>query len=202
MRLHLLLAGALVAGGCANSLHGELDGERVGPARDSVFDEGELDLGALGRLQVLVVAITGMKDACTGVESMEALDGSCTEVCAGMAEVARDHLPSGEMWTAWLYLSTTGEVVGSYGPADWTQSAGFTAILQRSDLVLWDDEEACVAACEGGEDLSLDTFEDADAGEVIVEEWEPGQRLSGSFDLDFGADEVSGGFAATLCDVF
>ncbi len=84
----------LAACGCANSMSGTLDGQKVGPARSAIYDEAEMSMsvpgfGELVSLQVLRVFVSGFPDACALYDRIYDVDyTSCEETCEDLHEIA------------------------------------------------------------------------------------------------------------------
>lgn len=197
----LALLPLLALPACANTIHGEVDGEDVGAVRDAVFQLEVLEIPFVGSVTGVALAITGATDACEGYDELGSVDDDCTDRCEELAVIAEDHLPSDDLWTLWVWLATDDEVVGHYEHADENSFDGFGASIQHDEVSALRDYEACIALCEVGEDVPS-TSTDSTGGTIEVTAYESADSLEGEFTIEFGADTLEGRFAAGWCELF
>ncbi len=216
----------LVGAGCANTMSGTLDGQKVGPARSAIFDEAEMSMsipgfGELVSMQVLQVFISGFPDACALYDRVYDVSyGSCEETCEDLYEIAVDLLGHDEYWALSMTLFPEDAVDTAYtegGPLDdlslddidwWnlddltlTGNDTFTAGASLWDVSAWYDLAACEAACEDDPSVMEDD-ELAETGEVEVGKFVEDSKLKGNYVLDFGGgDVIRGAFDAEYCDL-
>lgn len=221
-----IVAVLLVLGGCANTMSGTLDGQKVGPARSAIFDEAEMSMsipgfGELVSLQVVQVFVSGFPDACALYDRMYDIEySSCEETCEDLHEIAVDLLGSDEYWTLSMTLFPEDAVDTAYSEGDplddlslddidwWnlddlTLSGNdtFTAGASLWDVASWYDLAACETACEDDPTVVEDD-ELAEAGEVEVKKFVEDDRVKGDYVVDFGGgDVIRGAFDAEYCDL-
>lgn len=196
---HLVLL-SLVGCGPA-SLHGTIDGERVGGARDAFYDTVGVDLGPLGEYELLVVMLTDFADGCEVIEAFaEANEPSCEERCEEILGISEDFRLGGDrFWGTTFSVNTSDGIDGRFEHDGDLGEGEFT-----SSFSLWDgeplrDADACEDACEDGELLVADV-ENGEDGELELEQ--DGDVIVGRFDVSYGGDEgMKGSFVAQPCDM-
>lgn len=220
------LAALACAGGCANTMSGTLDGQKVGPARSAIFDEAEMSLtvpgfGDLVSMQVIQVFVSGFPDACALYDRVYDVEyTSCEETCEDLHDIAVDLLGHDEYWTLSMTLFPEDAVDTSYAVGsplddlslddiDWfnlddltlTGNDTFSAGAGLWDVAAWYDLAACEAACEDDPSV-IEQDEAAEEGEVEVKKFVEDSRLKGDYVVDFGGgDVIRGGFDADYCDL-
>ena len=208
----------LAAGGCANSMSGTLDGQKVGPARSAIYDEAEMSMsipgfGDLVSLQVLQVFVSGFPDACALYDRVFDVDfTSCEESCEDLHDIAVDLLGHDEYWALSMTLFPEDAVEAEYtegdllddldlGDLSLTGNDTFTAGVSLWDVSAWYDLGACEAACEDDPDV-IDDDEAAESGELEVTKFVADSQLNGDYVVDFGGgDVIRGAFDAGYCDL-
>ena len=208
----------LAAGGCANSMSGTLDGQKVGPARSAIYDEAEMSMsipgfGDLVSLQVLQVFVSGFPDACALYDRVFDVDfTSCEESCEDLHDIAVDLLGHDEYWALSMTLFPEDAVEAEYtegdllddldlGDLSLTGNDTFTAGVSLWDVSAWYDLGACEAACEDDPDV-IDDDEAAESGELEVTKFVADSQLNGDYVVDFGGgDVIRGAFDAEYCDL-
>ena len=208
----------LAAGGCANSMSGTLDGQKVGPARSAIYDEAEMSMsipgfGELVSLQVLQVFVSGFPDACALYDRVFDVDfTSCEESCEDLHDIAVDLLGHDEYWALSMTLFPEDAVEAEYtegdllddldlGDLSLTGNDTFTAGVSLWDVSAWYDLGACEAACEDDPDV-IDDDEAAESGELEVTKFVADSQLNGDYVVDFGGgDVIRGAFDAEYCDL-
>lgn len=192
--------------GCTNSVRGSIDGDGVGWARHAWFDVYELDLGFLGEYYFTTVLLSDVPDACDGLEALtDALsEGDCEEVCEELAVVADTYTGFGDSWYALLGALEEDEsdIVGTYEYDPGQVEGAFSASFTRFSLGISADPSECEDACEDGDDLLASDDEGGENGELVIESYERGSRLTGEFEVGFGGDDyLNGAFDAQPCDL-
>ena len=213
-------------GGCANTMSGTLDGQRVGPARSAIFDDAEMSMsvpgfGELLSIQAVQLFVTGFPDACALFELAYDVDyTSCEEMCEDLHEFATDQLSADEYWNVSVTLFpdeavdteyTQGSPLDDIGldDIDWwnlddlslSGNDTFAASAAVWDISAWYDLADCEAACEDNEGVVAGA-EVAEGGEVTVNRFTEGSLLKGNFAMDFGGgDEIKGKFDAEYCEL-
>ncbi|MBX2802237.1 MAG: hypothetical protein KTR31_31435 [Myxococcales bacterium] len=190
----------LALAGCG-SVTGTVDGQPVSGARDALFDRLTLELPFLGRLEATVVMVTDFDASC------EVLDGflspdlrTCDDLCEDYLQLADTYgFPDDEAWALTFVVNTSDSDTAFALDSD-LAAGDFTAAFRRWDATGLADAAACEAACEAGELLPSDG-EDAQTGQLELTT-SSDTLVEGSFDLGLGgADEISGRFEATPCDL-
>ena len=187
------------------SLSGQVDGERVGGARDAVYDTYSLDFGPFGELEFALVVLTSFPEACEVVEeySEAARGGDCEERCEAIVAVSEEYGLRDERY--WTFSMTVNVSDGEEGVFDYetdtssVEDEEFYGVFSSWDGRALQDQAACEEACEDGELLDP-SDEEGEDGELEITRAD-GETLSGRFDVDLGGDErVRGGFDARPCD--
>jgi hypothetical protein len=198
-----LLSLLLVAVGCGPaSLGGVVDGERVGGARDAVWDDVELDFGPFGEWSATTVLVTDIPNSCEVLDDMaDAFEFDCEERCEEYLDVLERHnLGQDSYFALSIYADTSDGAEGSFGHDDEVGEGEFDASFVRWDVSVIADPAACEEACEEGELLESES-EEVDGGELELAGFD-GDILSGRFTVEFGGDEgVQGSFHAASCDL-
>ena len=183
------------------SLSGEVDGGRVGGARDAVFDTYSLDLGPFGELDYAVVVLTDFADACEVLEAYtDAFEGDCEERCEGYVDVTEEFGLGAESY--WSFSMTLNVSDGEEGEFDLDTELGdgeFVASFSSWDARPLQDQDSCEESCKDNELFDADEEEGED-GRVEITRAET-DLMSGRFDVELGGDEGLGGsFDARPCD--
>ena len=200
MRL-TLSALPIVLLGCANTMSGTVEGERVGRANESIFQLISYDVPLVGTLTGVGIAITGAKDSCEGMDELDAVSHDCNDRCDELLVIADDHLPSDEIWTLWMWLLSDDAVEGHYLHSDESDFDGFGASIERADVSSLRDYDACVELCLEGDPYPT-TTESSTGGTIELTAYESHETLEGEYSIEFGADLVEGHFAADWCEIF
>ncbi len=216
----------LAVAGCANTMSGTLDGQKVGPARSAIFDEAEMSLtlpglGDLVSLQVIQVFVSGFPDACALYDRVYDVEyTSCEETCEDLHEIAVDLLGHDDYWALSMTLFPEDAVEAAYSEGsplddlslddiDWFDLGDltlqgndtFSATAGRWDVSTWYDVAACEAACEDDPAI-IEEDELAEEGEVQVKKFVADSKLKGDYVVDFGGgDVIRGAFDAEYCDL-
>jgi hypothetical protein len=186
------------------SLSGEVDGERVGGARDALYDTYSLDLGPFGDYAFAFVFVTDFADACEVVASYsDAFAFGCEERCEEILEVSERHGLDDESY--WSFAMTVNISDGEVGEFDYeTDLAGIEENEFSGSFSSWaggplQDPSLCESACEDGALFESDD-EVGEGGQLEITNFD-GEILSGRFEVDLGDDEgLSGSFDAHPCD--
>ncbi len=186
---------------CSNTMQGTVDGERVGRANESIYQLVSYDVPLVGTLTGIGFAVTGARDACTGMDALDSVSNDCVDRCEELEIIAADHLPTDEIWTLWAWLISDDAVVGHYLHSDQSDFDGFGASIERADVSALRDYDACVDLCQQGDPIPT-TAESSTGGEIELTVYEPNERLEGQYSIEFGADVVEGHFAADWCQIF
>lgn len=200
MSLRLSLALLLLAPACGDSIRGEVAGNDVGTIQSTLFDEEVVDLEAFGSYTGLLVVMTGIEDGCQALA--QGFDGgSCSELCANGAEFAQTYDVPDDLWTLFLFITgTTSGMVTTYSQSDDLMPPSFYASIEQDDTSIAEDQAACVAACEAGDDTMPGGAWDATGGTVEITDYTAQEEVKGTFELTFPDGEISGDFHADLCD--
>ncbi len=194
--------------GCPNTMNGKVDGDTVGPARDAIYDIAEVDFFGVEAAYVMIV-ITGVPNACEVWEDFDDVDWNdgCDDYCEELNEVAVEHLHHDFYWnlSISLHAEDDNSVEAEY---DWDDEFGeeeFTASVERWDVSLLYDVDACEEECDDGDPvIDDDNGEDAEDGTVVISRYDSSDDIIvGDYEIEFdSADEVvSGQFKATECDL-
>jgi hypothetical protein len=199
--------------GCSPaSVEGAIEGEEVGEIRSALFDETTFWVDDLNiEVRQATVVLTGMGGGCAAFQRTREgrpytygspSDGmDCVEQCR--ADIA--HMVSVGTTDPFWVLShelVMGEVaVDTYdhepyalSPAAFDSTAIRAAILAESD---------CPAVCQNP--VAVETYPiwaDSTAGEFEVAEYAEGDRIGGTFEIEFEGDLISGEFEAEHCEMF
>jgi hypothetical protein len=194
----------LLAAGCGPaSLGGLVDGERVGGARDAVWDEVEVDWGPFGEWSATTVLVTDIPNTCEVLDAMaDAYEFDCEERCEEYLEVLETHhLGQERYFMLSIYADTSDGAEGSFSQDEEVGEGEFNASFASWDVSVIADPDACEEACEEGELLEDESEEDTDGGELELGGFD-GDILSGRFIVEFEGDEgVEGSFHAESCDL-
>lgn len=190
------LCALLAMFGCANTMNGEVEGEKVGGADDAIFQ-----LEALASLNTGALVITGASDACEYLDRVEGLGGDCEDYCEELQPIARDHLPNGDLWTLTIWFMGLEGVERSYGHGGWADLDGFGAIIDRSNVEHWRDAEECTQACQADDMFGDGNTESSSGGTLTITSYETREILEGEYTIEFGSDLVEGHFSADWCDL-
>lgn len=188
--------------GCGPAaLHGAIDGEPVGGARDAFYDTVGVDLGPLGEYELLIVMLTDFADGCEVIEELSEAGGpGCDERCEDVVDVAEDHgLRGDRFWSTTFSVNTSDGVDREFDYDSDLSDGEFTASFSAWEGAPLQDPAICEDSCEDGELLVADT-EDGEKGELELAQ--DGEILRGRFDVGFGGDDgARGSFAARPCDM-
>jgi hypothetical protein len=195
-----LLSLPLTLASCANTIHGEVNGENAGGARDAVFQTTALEIPFVGTVTGLALVITGASSACETLDALQDLPTDCNDYCAEVEEIADDSLPGSDLWTLMVWAGTDDEIVGTYPHADQSDFDGFGATIEHDDVSALHDLDACMELCEADEEIPSDN-EDSTGGELVITEYTSGEELVGEYHIAFGTDELTGHFSATWCEM-
>ncbi len=187
--------------GCANTINGKVDGERVGSVKESIFQLVSYDVPLVGTLTGIGVAVTGAKDSCEGLDELNNVSHDCVDQCEELELIAADHLPSNEIWTLWIWLVSDDSVEGHYLHADASDFDGFGASIDKSDVSALRDFDTCLEMCQEDESIPT-TSEDSTGGTIELTGYESRDRLEGEYTIEFGTDVLEGHFAADWCEIF
>ncbi|MFH1463929.1 MAG: hypothetical protein ABIO70_06065 [Pseudomonadota bacterium] len=196
-----LLCLPLALTACANTIHGEVNGERAGGARDAIFQVYSLDLGPLGTITGIALAITGASSACETLDALQSLSSDCNDQCDELGQISHDSLPPADLWTLVIGAGTDDEVLGTYPHTDQADFDGFGATIEHDDVSAWRDYDDCMALCEAGEEVPSDS-ESSTGGELTITDYTSGEELVGEYRIEFGGDELTGHFSASWCEIF
>lgn len=194
----------LFAMGCDRaSIGGSIDGERVGGARDAIWDELTLDLGVLGEWTSTVVMVSDLPESCELLEAMDdAFAFGCEERCDEYLEVfdAFD-LRADSYFILTLYANTSESIEGEFTFDDQPEEGEFNGSFATWDTTALRDPDLCEEACKEGELLEANT-EVIEDGALDLSSLDKDDELRGRFELDFGGDDsLGGGFAARSCSL-
>jgi len=198
-----LIAAVAMTTGCVNTMGGKVDGDQVGPARDAIFDQSEIDVFGYTRT-VIYLVITGVPDACEVWDEFDDIEfDECDDYCEDLNAVATEYLHHNEYWNLSVYLFAEDEVEIEYDQGDWLGEDEFTANLDLMDVTLIRDVDECEEECEDGDDIIAGEGEDAEDGNVIVDKFDSKDEIKGTYEIEFDSDDevVSGNFKATHCDL-
>lgn len=198
----LPLVGLLGACGPA-SVSGVVDGQGVGGARDALYDTLELDFGPLGELNVMLVIVTDIPQACDVYEEFfETVEPNCESRCDDYMGIARDYLGSKEYWSLTISAVSNGSFENTYDyEDDQLDDEEFALGFARYDAEPLYDADACEDACQDG-DLLVPDEETGNGGDLEITAYESGDYVKGRFDVDMGGDErLRGSFTAAHCDM-
>jgi len=187
--------------GCANTMTGTVEGERVGRANESIFQLVSYDVPLVGTLTGIGVAVTGAKDACEGLDAIDQVSNDCNDRCDELLAIADDHLPSNEIWTLWVWLISDDSVEGTYLHSDQSDFDGFGASIERADVSALRDYDECVQLCQDDDPIPT-TTERSTGGTVELTAYDDREQLEGQYSIEFGTDVVEGHFSADWCEIF
>lgn len=198
-----LLAAALLAGCGPASVSGMVDGDRIGGAVDAIYDTIEVDLGALGEVNVMLLIVSDIPDSCQVFEEFyEDLNLSCEELCDNYVDTAEQYLGRKDYWALNLSLVSNGsfEDVYDYEEGSTLEDEEFQLAFYKYDAEPLYDDDSCEDACED-QDLLEPDQENGNSGELEIVE-QDGDLVRGRFEVDMGGDEgLRGSFTATECDM-
>jgi hypothetical protein len=199
------LVAALVCGCGPASLSGEVGGDRVGGARDAIYDTLSLDFGGLGELELAFVFLTDFPEACDVIDAYsDAFEFDCEERCEEILSVSERYGLDAESY--WSFSMTVNVTDGDEGEFDYEEDSQAiedgefgAAVFSAWDAVQLQDAAECEAACAEGELFApSDTAGEDGTLELTGTE---DDVMSGRFEVDLGGDEgVSGSFDARPCD--
>jgi len=182
--------------GCANTMHGEVEGEKVGAPKDAVFQ-----IESVGALVGGGLVLTGASDSCDYLDAIETVGGGCEEYCEEIQPIARDHLPNGDLWTLTILYLSLDQVVRSYGHGGWADMDGFGATIDRRDVSHLRDVDECIQMCQMDNLDGDGNSENSTGGALHITDYQTGESLEGEYSIEFGGDLVEGHFSANWCEV-
>jgi hypothetical protein len=194
---------ALAATGCSPAnVGGEIDGERIGGARDAIYDTLGVDFGPFGEYELLVVILTDFSDACETYDAFYDAAGDewdCDDRCERYLEIADEHHLGDAHWATVLSVNTSDGTTGEFDHDVELGEGEFSSEFNAYDTEPLHDAAACEAACEDGDLLAPDT-DDSEDGTLELEERD--EAIGGRFEVSFGGDDgLDGGFTARPCDM-
>lgn len=202
----------LTAGCSPASVDGTIDGEEVGAIESALFDETTFWVDDLNiEIRQATIVLTGMGGGCAAFQQTregrpytygnpsEGMD--CVEQCradiAHMASVGATDpfwILSHELVMGDTAVATYDHEPYALNPAAFDATAIQAAIIAESD---------CPALCQNP--AAVETYPiwaDSTAGAFEVTEYAEGDRLGGTFEIEFDGDVVSGEFEAEHCEMF
>lgn len=186
---------------CSNTMHGTVEGEKVGRANESIFQLVAYEVPLLGTLTAIGFAITGANDSCEGLDELDSVSNDCVDRCEELEIIAADHLPSNDIWTLWVWLVSDDAVEGHYLHSDQSDFDGFGASIDRADVSALRDYDACLDLCLDDDPIPT-TSESSTGGTVELTAYESNESLEGEYSIEFGTDVVEGHFSADWCELF
>ena len=185
------------------SVTGVVDGERIGGARDAIFDTVELDFGFLGEVNILVVILSDIPNSCEVYEEFfETIEPDCEERCDDYEKIAQDYLGAKEYWQINLTAVNRGSFEDDYDYEEGQlENDEFQLNFLRYDAEPLYDTKACEDECLDG-DLLVGDQETGNGGELEITEYDSKDFVKGKFQVDMGGDEdVQGAFTADYCNM-
>ncbi len=203
-RLLWALAAAGLWGCGPASVSGVVDGDSVGGARSAVYDTIELDFGAFGEANFMVVMLTDVPDACEVFEDFYTkIEPNCEDTCDNYRDVAEEFLGSKSYWRTDLLVLANGSFETDYDyEEDVLGSDEFQLNFYRYDAEPLYDADACEDTCLDSELLAPDR-ESGNGGRLEIVEFDSTDDfVRGKFEVDMGGDEdLRGSFRAEHCDM-
>jgi hypothetical protein len=201
MRAALLVLPVTI-GACANTMIGQVEGERVGHANESIFQVLSYEQPGIGSLTGVGIIVTGARDSCEGLSSLEEVSSDCVDSCEELEELASQHLPGDEIWSMVIWMISNDTVEGHYLHMDQADFDGFGATIEQADVSALHDYDTCLELCAAGEDTTpTPTTANSTGGWVELDLYESAERLEGSYAIEFGDDLVEGHFSAGWCQL-
>ncbi len=197
-----LLTTLTLGAGCANTINGSIDGERVGTARDAIYDEVEVDVPFLGSMHLVYVTVTTVPNACEAYDEMMDIDwNGCDDYCDDLYDFATRYLGLDQYWNLTMALWPGGSVETEYDYGNDVDDE-FTATISRWSVANLYDPAACEDECEDGDEPAPTENDDGEDGFIDIAKYEEKEMVKGSYEIDFGGSDVlKGNFNATYCDM-
>ncbi len=218
MPLHRFLTVVILATlglsvGCSPAtVDGTIDGEEVGAIQTAVFDEKTFWVDDLFiEIRQATIVLTGMGGGCDAFQRTNegrpytygnpTVGLDCVEQCradiAHMASVGTTDpfwILSHELVMGDMAVDTYDHEPYSLSPPAFDSNAIQAAIIGESD---------CPALCQNP--VAVETYPiwaGSTAGAFEVTEYAEGDRLGGTFEIEFEGDVISGEFEAEHCEMF
>lgn len=198
----LLFVLPLLVTGCANSISGEVNGTPTPRLKDAVYDATTIDFGIFGELRVVVLMLTDAPEACTVLDQLADVSGSCSEQCDDLVQINETWLGDEDYWITQMAVRVEDDMLRTFThDDDWGENE-FTGSWMGMDLTNLQSLEECMNECEEGDDPVPTDTEDIIDGTLTFEEYQQGVELSGQFDLIYeGQEYQEGSFEASACNL-
>jgi hypothetical protein len=202
VRLSTLVFGLAACGG--TSIGGSVADDRVGGARDVVFDEVEVEVPVLGTFTFMAILASDIPDACVVLDEFyDNVADDCEEACEDLGRLADEQLGADEYWLLSMGLvANPDRVVGEYAwnAESWTAENEFTSDLTRLNIAGIYDFDACVQDCEDDDTVIDDDQFESTGGTLTLDDYVQNDTLNGSFDVQFAdGDLIEGKFRGRHC---
>lgn len=199
MRLLRWLPLTILAACGPASVSGEVDGDRIGGARDAIYDTVEF-----GPFELMVVVITDFPDACTVYEEFwETIEPNCDDRCDDYRDIAEDYLGGKDYWSLALAIVPGGSFEDEYDyEPDIPGEDEFNLAFRKYDVEPLYDADDCEDARQDGE-LLLPDLENGNDGDLEILLYDDDDEIvKGRFEVDMGGEEaLRGSFTATECNM-
>lgn len=184
------------------SVSGVVDGDRIGGARDAIYDTLELDFGVFGEVNAMAIIVTDFPNSCEVFEAFfETIEPDCDDRCDEYRGIAEEFLGGRDYWALSLVLISGGSYEDTYDyEPDQIGEDEFQLVFNKYDTEPLYEASTCEDACEDAE-LLVPDVENGNGGEleILVED---GDIVKGRFDVDMGGEEdLRGSFTATECNM-
>ncbi len=197
-----VLLSLLLLTGCANTISGEVNGMPTPKLADAVYDANTVEIPFLGDFRVVVLMLTDMPEACTVLDQIAEVGGSCADQCEDLVHIQQTWLGDEDYWLTSMAVVVEDEMERTYTQDDDWGENEFQGTWLGLDLRNLDSLDDCLDECEDGDDPVPSDEEAILDGTLVFEEYEQGIQLSGEFELFYeGQEHQEGRFNASACDL-